>query len=51
MGGPLKIDSIQNVIILRSDLHEKWDNYEFGCNPDVGYHARNVINLTEYLEI
>ena len=36
MGGPLKIDSVQNVITLRSDLHDTWDNYEFGVDPNVG---------------
>ena len=35
MGGPLKIDSVQNVITLRSDLHDAWDNYEFGVDPNV----------------
>lgn len=35
LGGPSKIDSIQNVILLRSDLHDAWDNYEFAVNPDV----------------
>ena len=34
-GGPTKIDSIQNVILLRSDLHDAWDNYEFAVDPDV----------------
>jgi hypothetical protein len=35
LGGPTKIDSIQNVILLRSDLHAAWDNYKFAVNPDV----------------
>jgi len=35
LGGPTKIDSIQNVILLRSDLHDAWDNYMFGIDPDV----------------
>jgi len=35
MGGPTKIDSVQNVITLRSDLHDAWDNYEFGVDPNV----------------
>jgi len=34
---PSKIDSIQNVILLRSDLHDKWDNYSFAVNPDVRF--------------
>ena len=35
MCGQTKIDSVQNVITLRSDLHEAWDNYEFGVDPTV----------------
>ena len=35
LGGPTKIDSIQNVILMRSDLCDLWDNYEFGVDPDV----------------
>ena len=37
MGGPTKIDSVQNVITLRSDLHNAWNNYEFGVNPNVSF--------------
>ncbi|KAH9164219.1 hypothetical protein EDB89DRAFT_2078143 [Lactarius sanguifluus] len=37
LGGPTKIDSIQNVILLRSDLHDAWDNYKFSVNPDCGH--------------
>jgi hypothetical protein len=35
VGGAKKIDSIQNVLLLRSDLHDAWDNYKFAVNPDV----------------
>lgn len=38
LGGPTdesKIDSIQNVFLLRADLHESWEDYKFGVNPDV----------------
>ena len=35
LGGPTKIDSIQNVILLRSDLHDAWNSYKFAVNPDV----------------
>ena len=35
VGSYSKIDSIQNVFMLRSDLHDMFDNYEFGVNPDV----------------
>ena len=39
MGGSMKIDSVQNVITLRSDLHDAWDNYEFefGVDPNVSF--------------
>ncbi|KIJ08760.1 hypothetical protein PAXINDRAFT_18119 [Paxillus involutus ATCC 200175] len=36
-GGRTKIDSIQNVLLLRSDLHDAWDNYKIAVNPDKGY--------------
>ena len=44
MGGRIKIDTVQNVITLRSDLHDAWDNYEFGVDPNVStlYHTRFV---------
>lgn len=35
VGGPTKIDSIQNVILLRSDLHNAWVHYKFAVDPDV----------------
>ena len=35
LGGSTKIDSIQNVILLRSDLHDAWDSYKFAVHPDV----------------
>ncbi|KIM78629.1 hypothetical protein PILCRDRAFT_824264 [Piloderma croceum F 1598] len=37
VGGPTKIDSIQNVILLRGDLHNAWVNYKFAVDPDAGY--------------
>jgi len=37
MGGSKKIDSIQNMLLLRSDLHDAWDNYKFAVNPDRGH--------------
>ncbi|KAF8119575.1 hypothetical protein EV363DRAFT_1381539 [Boletus edulis] len=37
LGGPTKIDSIQNVMLLRSDLHDAWANYKFAVNPDRGH--------------
>ena len=32
---PTKIDSIQNVNLLRSDLHNAWGNYKLAVNPDI----------------
>ena len=32
IGGHLKIDSIQNVILLRTDLHYAWNAYEIGID-------------------
>ena len=37
VGGNTKIDSIQNVVLMRTDLRDAWDNYEFGVNPDVSF--------------
>ena len=47
MGGPIKIDSVQNVITLRSDLHDAWDNYEFGVDPNVS----TLYDLASFLGI
>jgi len=44
VGGPSKIDSVQNVIMLRNDLHAAWDKYEFGVNPDKQYRITSFIN-------
>ncbi|KIJ93578.1 hypothetical protein K443DRAFT_645358, partial [Laccaria amethystina LaAM-08-1] len=44
MGGPMKIDSVQNVITLRSDLHDAWDNYKFGVNPNDNYRITAFTN-------
>ncbi|KAF8659811.1 hypothetical protein AX16_001696 [Volvariella volvacea WC 439] len=44
LGGSSKIDSIQNTITLRSDLHDAWDNYEFGVNPDNNYRITAFTN-------
>ena len=46
MGGRTKIDSVQNVITMRSDLHDAWDNYEFGVDPNVG----SILGYTLLLE-
>lgn len=44
IGGPTKIDSVQNVITLRSDLHDAWDNYEFGVDPNNNYRITAFTN-------
>ncbi|KAH9032547.1 hypothetical protein EDB84DRAFT_1561942 [Lactarius hengduanensis] len=44
MGGPTKIDSVQNVITMRSDLHDAWDNYEFGVDPNNNYRITAFTN-------
>ncbi|KAI6123120.1 hypothetical protein EDD17DRAFT_1758995 [Pisolithus thermaeus] len=44
IGGRTKIDSVQNLITLRSDLHDAWDNYEFGVNPKNGYRITAFTN-------
>lgn len=44
IGGPTKIDSVQNVITLRSDLHDAWVNYEFGVDPDNKYRITAFTN-------
>jgi HNH endonuclease len=32
-GGP--INSVQNGLLLRSDIHQLFDSYDFSINPDV----------------
>lgn len=44
VGGSKKIDSVQNVITLRSDLHDAWDNYEFGVDPTNNYRITAFTN-------
>lgn len=35
LGGSSKIDSVQNVILIRADLQRGWDGYSLAVNPDV----------------
>ncbi|KAF9784925.1 hypothetical protein BJ322DRAFT_1060327 [Thelephora terrestris] len=44
LGGSSKIDSLQNLITLRSDLRDAWDNYEFGVDPDNNYRIISFTN-------
>ena len=47
LGGSTKIDSIQNAIFLRGDLHNAWDSYMFAVHPDVCiFHLSTVSVLT-----
>ncbi|KAI9512899.1 hypothetical protein F5148DRAFT_654946 [Russula earlei] len=39
-----KIDSVQNVIALLSDLRDAWDNYEFGVDPKNNFHITAFTN-------
>ncbi|OJT09288.1 hypothetical protein TRAPUB_14285 [Trametes pubescens] len=32
-----KSASLQNMLLLREDLHNAWADYEFGVDPDNGY--------------
>ncbi|KAH9929747.1 uncharacterized protein B0H18DRAFT_1117296 [Fomitopsis serialis] len=48
VGGPTKIDSIQNIILLDSSLHDGWDAYEFSIDPDRDYRVTAFIN--DYIE-
>ncbi|KAF9230290.1 hypothetical protein BU15DRAFT_57408, partial [Melanogaster broomeanus] len=44
MGGQTKFDSVQNVITLRSDRRNAWDNYEFGVDPGNNYRVTAFTN-------
>ncbi|KAF8121088.1 hypothetical protein EV363DRAFT_1458357 [Boletus edulis] len=44
VGGPTKIDSVQNLVTLRGDLHDAWDNYEFGVDPNNNYRITAFTN-------
>lgn len=50
MGGPTKIDSVQNLITLRTDLRNAWDNYEFGVDPTVSYTSYYTIGSPKLSE-
>ncbi|KAM6498894.1 hypothetical protein JOM56_006842 [Amanita muscaria] len=44
IGGGTKIDSVQNMITMRSDLHDAWNNYEFGVDPNNNYRTTAFTN-------
>jgi len=44
MGGSTKIDSVQNLLTLRGDLRNAWDNYEFGVDPTNNYRITAFTN-------
>lgn len=35
LGGELRIDALNNVLLLDAKAHKLWDSYEIGVNPDV----------------
>ncbi|KAH9979477.1 hypothetical protein BGW80DRAFT_1278409, partial [Lactifluus volemus] len=45
--GPMKINSIQNLITLRGDLYDAWENYEYGVDPNNNYQITAFINGNE----
>jgi len=42
--GPASINSVQNGLLLRSDIHSRFDHYDFAINPDNGY---RIVDFTE----
>ncbi|EDR14597.1 uncharacterized protein LACBIDRAFT_292051 [Laccaria bicolor S238N-H82] len=42
--GPASINSVQNGLLLRSDIHNRFDDYDFAINPDNGY---RIVDFTE----
>ncbi|KAJ2930023.1 hypothetical protein H1R20_g7079, partial [Candolleomyces eurysporus] len=47
IGGPTKIDSVQNVLTMRCDLHNAWDNFEFAVDPNNNYRITAFTNGNE----
>ncbi|KAH9979478.1 hypothetical protein BGW80DRAFT_600831 [Lactifluus volemus] len=45
--GPMKINSIQNLITLRGDLYDAWENYEYGVDPNNNYRITAFTNGNE----
>jgi hypothetical protein len=43
--GPMKINSIQNLITLRGDLYDAWENYEYGVDPNVSDVQNGMLHL------
>jgi hypothetical protein len=42
--GASKINSLQNGLLMRSDLHATFDNYRFSINPDVSIFEKDALN-------
>ncbi|EDR14023.1 uncharacterized protein LACBIDRAFT_305376 [Laccaria bicolor S238N-H82] len=42
--GPVSINSVQNGLLLRTDIHSRFDAYDFAINPDRGY---RIVDFTE----
>lgn len=43
MNGVLKINSLQNGLLIRRDLHTMFDNYLISVNPDVSDSTEDII--------
>lgn len=37
---PLGINSPQNGVLLKTDIHSLWDSYDIYVNPDNGYRVQ-----------
>lgn len=44
-----KINSVQNGILLRSQLHKEFDQYMFSINPDVSFMPTTLYYILSYL--
>lgn len=42
---PIEINSPQNGILLKTDIHELWDSYIISVNPDNGYRVQSFHGL------
>ena len=43
-----KINSVQNGLLLRSDIHQQFDTYGFAINPDVCIHTLYLFIANDY---
>jgi hypothetical protein len=47
--GPASINSVQNGLLLRSDIHSRFDHYDFAINPDVCVEPSLVHNYVDMI--